>query len=165
MSNALLLTVCPFSRFLFSMHLRVLATTDAGAERPLFLYGNTFNRLPPMRLLRLTTAAGSDPTPPLGRSRWTRKQTRKHKTLFHHWVFLDTPGCPEPPQTTPLHRSSFFTLPKTLLDRSKTIPEQHSTFRLLQSHAGADQQRSHEGVERSERNPTFHVRNLPHPHT
>ena len=39
MGNALLLTVCPFSRFLFSMHLQVLTTSDTGAERPLFPYG------------------------------------------------------------------------------------------------------------------------------
>jgi len=39
MGNILLLTVCPFSRFLFSMHLQVLTTSDTGAERPLFPYG------------------------------------------------------------------------------------------------------------------------------
>ena len=76
MGNVLLLTVCPFSRFLFSMHLQVLTTSDAGAVTPALPLWNTSHRLPPMRLLRLTTAAGTDPTPLLERSRWAGKQTQ-----------------------------------------------------------------------------------------
>ena len=44
------------------------------------------------------------------------------KTPFHHWVFPDAPGCPKPPQTTPLHWSSLFTLSKTPLDCSRIPP-------------------------------------------
>ena len=163
MSNALLLTVCPFSWFLFSIHLQVLATTDTGVERPLFLYGNTFNRLPPMRLLRLTTAAGTDPTPPLGRSRWTGKQAQNP---FSPLGFSRRTGLSQAPtNNTVTSVRLIHTVQNTIGPFQNPTKTTLKTAKLLQSRAGADQQRSHEGVERLEHNPTFYVRNLPHPHT
>ena len=129
----------------------------------LFLYGNAFNRLPRVRrLLQLTAAAGSDPTPPLGRSRWTRKA---NNNPFSPPGFPQHPGLPRAPTNSTV-------APARLLHTVQNTTGLFQTHIITMlnnwaasNHAGADQQRSCKRGGRLKRNPTFYVRKLSHPHT
>ena len=139
----------------------MLDTTCTGAEHAALPLWKYVYRLPrARRFLQLTAAAGSGPTPPLGRSLRTGKA---NNNPFLPPGFPQHLGLPRAPITSTVTPPGFFTLFKTPLDCSKPHIITMLYNWATSNHAGADQQRPRKRRRRPEHNLTFYIQEPSHP--